>query len=63
MKDRLFFAVNYDKSQVVSEVTSHYYLEPELVQGGKPMKNGKLGGFVSFEGHGWSYESYVCYAK
>jgi hypothetical protein len=61
MKDRLVFVVNYRKSQVVSESTSHYYLEPELLTGGKTMRNGSKGGFVSFEGHGYSYESYVCF--
>jgi len=63
MKDRFYYDVDYDQSEVVSETTEHFYVEPELVEGGKVMKNGRMGGFISFEGHGFSYESYVCYLR
>lgn len=61
MKSRLYFTVDYDKSQVVSENTNFYYVERELTTGGRKMRNGRLGGFISFTGEGYGYESYVCY--
>ncbi|HXH29824.1 MAG TPA: hypothetical protein VNJ01_03325 [Bacteriovoracaceae bacterium] len=63
MKDRLVFSVNYERSEVVSENTSHYYLEKELLTGGKVLRNGARGGYVTFEGHGYSYESYLCFLR
>lgn len=61
MRDRLKFKVDWDKSQVAPMEIYEYYLTPAMTTGGMVMRNGSKGGFMTFAGHGYSWETYVCF--
>jgi hypothetical protein len=63
MKDRLSFVVDYNSTEVMPGDVQEYFLSPELTEGGYRFRNGSMGGFMTFAGHGYSYESYICFLR
>ncbi len=61
MKDRISFTVDYEATKNFPEEISEFLLTPELLTGGMKLRNGSKGGFMSFAGHGYSWESYICF--
>ena len=61
MKDRLVFNADYKRSEVTPGEITQYFLTPSLVSGGEKLRNGSMGGFMSFAGQGYSYESFICF--
>lgn len=62
MKDRLQFVFDLKKSAGYPEI-HEYFLSPELTEGGTKLRNGSMGGFLSFAGHGYSWETYICFRR
>lgn len=64
MKDRVKYGLDYDRSEIFPyEAMDNLYISKELAKGGLLLRNGSKGGFISYLGHGYSYESYICFAK
>ena len=63
MKDRLYFEVDEASEIFPPEGFEHFYLSPELTSGGFQLRNGSKGGFITFNGHGYSYETFICFLK
>jgi hypothetical protein len=63
MKDRLKFKVDWKKSEVAPMEIYEYFLTPQMATGGMLMRNGSKGGFMTFAGHGYSWETYVCFRE
>lgn len=61
MKDRLSFIKNYQESDIKDGDIVEFLLTPDMLQGGSLLRNGSRGGFVSFAGHGYSWETYICF--
>ena len=61
MKDQFVYEWSKEDSSIYNwNNADEYIVQPALVSGGTALKNGKFGGFMSFVGGGYSYESYLC---
>lgn len=63
MKDRLSFVKNYQESTELNDEIAEFLLTPDMLTGGSRLRNGSMGGFVSFAGHGYSWETFICFKK
>ncbi len=58
----------YDWSKAISTVynwdlAQTFFVQPAMLTGGARLGGGRIGGFISFVGGGYSYESYLCILK
>lgn len=61
MRNFLKFNVTSPQYDAYSEgPVSPFFLESELLTGGKPLRRGGMGGLIKTTGHGYSWANYLC---
>jgi len=62
MKNRLYFTADDESSDVSpQEGFEYFYISPALTTGGFTFRNGSKGGYLTFNGQVYSYETYICF--
>jgi hypothetical protein len=61
MRNFLKFNVSDPAYNAYSEgPVTPFYVESELLTGGKPLRRGGMGGLIKTAGHGYSWANYLC---
>ena len=63
MKERVSFVKNFQESTERNEEIYEFLLTPGMLTGGSRLRNGSMGGLMSYSGHGYRWETFLCLTK